>query len=555
MTAVPGGVEPTPEPTPEAAPEAAPADRPPELIAEEDLQRAATGMARIRISRLYRMGAILLALLLAAAAAQALLGLQANGRARDTLLTRVDPAILRHSEIAETLRSQDTAVRRYAATGSAQDLAEYRTAVREEAAAVSDLRALLSGVPGSRPTLRQLDRLVVASAAWRSGHADPLMARQRPGTVPPATARNGERLFSGAWSAATGLRGTLTVLHQRSADRLNRRATLTAWSVGLALGIVAIAGLLAVIVLRRTLLQPLGTLSERVRAVSQGDFEHPLEVRGAVEIAELSTIVDAMRRRILAEWHTSSEATRLLDEQAVELRRSNAELEQFAYVASHDLQEPLRKVASFCQMIERRYGDQLDERGRQYVYFAVDGAKRMQALINDLLSFSRVGRMARPEDAIDLGAVLGQALDNLSTLREETGAEVTSDELPTVAGDRTQLTQLFQNLVGNAVKFRGDEPPRVHIGVRRDGADWEFSCSDNGIGIEPHQADRVFLIFQRLHPRDEYGGTGIGLALCKKIVEYHGGRIWLDTSEPQGPGTTTGTTIRWTIPVGDEDGE
>ncbi|MFG1997723.1 ATP-binding protein [Spirillospora sp. NPDC048911] len=587
----------------EAAPD--PVDRPRKLIGEKELQQATAGRARVRLALLYRAGAILLALLLMAVAAQAVLSLQANGRARATLLDRVDPAILRHFEIGQALRSQDTAVRGYAATGAGRDLAEYRTAVREEAAAVSDLRSLLADVPESAPTLERLDRFAEASAAWRTGYADPLATRQRPGLVPAATARNGERLLADTWAAATELRAALTTLHHASADRLSNRAMLSAWSVGLALGVIAIGALIAVIVLRRTLLRPLASLSGRVRAVSQGDFQHPLEVRGAAEIAELSTIIDAMRRRILAEWHATSEATRLLDEQTVELRRSNAELEQFAYVASHDLQEPLRKVASFCQMIERRYGDQLDERGRQYIYFAVDGAKRMQALINDLLSFSRVGRMSRPEEAIDLGAVMGQALDNLSTLREETGAEVTSDELPTVPGDRTQLTQLFQNLIGNAMKFRGDEPPRIHVGVRRVGDEWEFSCSDNGIGIEPHQADRVFLIFQRLHPRDQYGGTGIGLALCKKIVEHHGGRIWLDTgastddadtseethttdetadadtaddaktaetaeiaetatadtaadaASGEGPAAPrgSGTTIRWTMPVGDDDGE
>ncbi|MFD0539397.1 ATP-binding protein [Actinomadura luteofluorescens] len=252
-----------------------------------------------------------------------------------------------------------------------------------------------------------------------------------------------------------------------------------------------------------------------------------------------------------------------LDEQTEELRRSNAELEQFAYVASHDLQEPLRKVASFCQMLERRYGDKLDDRGRQYIAFAVDGAKRMQALINDLLSFSRVGRMSRPEDSVDLDDVVRQALDNLSTLCEETGAEVDVAELPDVAGDRTQLVQLFQNLVGNAIKFRREGvPPRVTIDVRRTGDEWEFGCSDNGIGIDPRYADRIFLIFQRLHSREEYTGTGIGLALCKKIVEYHGGRIWLAAGEHAEPDAeaATGTTFRWTLPAQpsagtEEDGE
>ena len=204
-------------------------------------------------------------------------------------------------------------------------------------------------------------------------------------------------------------------------------------------------------------------------------------------------------------------------------------------------------VTSFCQMIERRYGDQLDERGRKYIAFAVDGAKRMQALINDLLSFSRVGRLNEPEESVDLAAVARRAVDNLGALVEETGAEVELRDLPSVPGDRTQLTQLFQNLIGNAIKFRREGvPPRVVIDARRDGDEWVFACADNGIGVEPRYADRIFLIFQRLHPRDEYTGTGIGLALCKKIVEFHGGRIWLDTGDH---GDAPGTTFRWTLPV------
>jgi light-regulated signal transduction histidine kinase (bacteriophytochrome) len=236
-------------------------------------------------------------------------------------------------------------------------------------------------------------------------------------------------------------------------------------------------------------------------------------------------------------------ARAVVEEQAQDLARSNTELEQFAYVASHDLQEPLRKVASFCQLLERRYKGQLDERGDQYIEYAVDGAKRMQQLINDLLAFSRVGRIAADFAPVDLGAALAQAQRQLATMLEETGATVTSDALPTINGENTLLVQLFQNLVGNAVKFHGAESPRIHIGVRATGGMWELSSSDNGIGIEEQYADKIFVIFQRLHARDAYGGTGIGLAMCKKIVEYHGGRIWLDTNK------TGGASIRWTLPM------
>jgi len=214
-----------------------------------------------------------------------------------------------------------------------------------------------------------------------------------------------------------------------------------------------------------------------------------------------------------------------------------------ARIVARSLEEPLRKVASFCQLLERRYKGQLDERGDQYIEYAVDGAKRMQQLINDLLAFSRVGRLAADFVPVDLGAALAQAQRQLAAIIDETGAIVTSDELPTVNGESTLLVQLFQNLVGNAVKFHGVETPRIHIGVRGAGDMWELSCSDNGIGIEEQYADKIFVIFQRLHARDAYGGTGIGLSMCKKIVEYHGGRIWLDTT------AVSGTVFRWSLPV------
>ncbi|MEO3805832.1 ATP-binding protein [Nonomuraea sp. B1E8] len=290
-------------------------------------------------------------------------------------------------------------------------------------------------------------------------------------------------------------------------------------------------------IVRHFVLNPIDRLTTQVRTVAAGDFDHVLHVDRPAELAELAGHVDSMRDRIVAAWRVAAD-------QSEELRRSNGELEQFAYVASHDLQEPLRKVAGFTQMLEQRYGPQLDDRARQYIHYAVDGAKRMQLLINDLLDFSRVGRVTGEKAVVDSGVALDAALENLSAAIEDTGATVTRDELPRVTGNRVQLTQLFQNLVENAVKFRAEEPPRIHIGAERNGDMWEFSCSDNGIGVEPKYADRIFLIFQRLHPRDVYPGTGIGLALCRKIVEYHGGRLWLDGETEGG-----GTTFRWTLPA------
>jgi light-regulated signal transduction histidine kinase (bacteriophytochrome) len=241
-----------------------------------------------------------------------------------------------------------------------------------------------------------------------------------------------------------------------------------------------------------------------------------------------------MRERIVGELEAADAARAEAQASAAELARSNADLEQFAYVASHDLQEPLRKVSSFGDLLARRYQGQLDERGDGYVAFIVDGARRMQLLINDLLAFSRVGRTAGEAEVIAAGELVDQARTALTSAIEETGARVEAGELPSVRGQRALLVAVFQNLIGNAVKFHGPDAPAVRIEARPDGGLWEFSCTDNGIGVDPEFADRIFVIFQRLHPRDHYDGSGIGLAMCRRIVEYHGGRIWLDTDHRGG---------------------
>lgn len=235
-----------------------------------------------------------------------------------------------------------------------------------------------------------------------------------------------------------------------------------------------------------------------------------------------------------------------LSDQAAELERSNKELEQFAYVASHDLQEPLRSVASYVQLLARRYKGKLDKDADDFINFAVEGSERMKTLINDLLSYSRVATQGKEQKRVDLESVLDIVLKNLQLVVENTGARISHQSFPAVLADDVQMVQLFQNLINNAIKFHGKEAPMVQIAAKREGGRWLISVRDNGIGIDPQHNDRIFVIFQRLHSRGEYPGTGIGLAVCRRIVERHGGRIWVE-SEPG-----HGSTFLFTLPALEE---
>jgi PAS domain S-box-containing protein len=250
-------------------------------------------------------------------------------------------------------------------------------------------------------------------------------------------------------------------------------------------------------------------------------------------IAIVGTVLDITERKLAEEKLTQLVA---------DLERSNKELEQFAYVASHDLQEPLRMVASYTQLLARHFEGQLDDKTRKYIDYAVDGAVRMQRLINDLLAYSRVNTQGKTPEMIDSHAVLGEALRSLAAAIEENRAIVMNDDLPKVRADATQLSQLFQNLIGNAIKFRGADSPRIRVSACDLGREWRFSLKDNGIGIDAQYADKVFVIFQRLHTRQEFPGTGIGLAICKRIVERHGGRIWFESEAGKG------STFYFTLP-------
>jgi signal transduction histidine kinase len=467
---------------------------------------------------------------------------------RSLVVDHLDPAAVEALRLTNALVNQETGVRGYVLGGEPSFLAPYRNGRADERRAIASLRDQFDD-PGLQGVSDDLDAVVRTAGAWQSRYARPTIARVRregPGAIGNAGIERGRQLFG---------RVRLALAHQesglaeaRAAGREEFRDAATFLTVSFAaivfLLLIALTGTL--VMLRRTVTLPIGVLGHRVRRVAHGQFDAPIRGAGPRDIADLAADIESMRQRIVAELSAVREAHEQLDTQARDLARSNAELEQFAYVASHDLQEPLRKVASFCQLLEQRYEGQLDERADQYIEFAVDGAKRMQQLINDLLAFSRVGRLGDVPTAVDLGESARHALANLDTTIVESRAKIQIGPLPTVNGEGSLLTALFQNLIANALKFHGEDPPEIRIDAERDGDEWLFACSDNGIGIEPEYAERVFVIFQRLHGKDDYAGTGIGLAMCRKIVEHHGGRIWLDpTAEP-------GTTFRFALPALEE---
>jgi signal transduction histidine kinase len=415
------------------------------------------------------------------------------------------------------------------------------------------------------------------SAAWDTGAGRAQPDDEGSGSPGPTTPPSASPGPTTPPSASPGPTTLPTALPGHAVTGLDRTRTVTVrltggWPLGRTIGVgvviaallsvlgvivggaagVAIALLVVVVVfalgLWRSVILPLSRLAADARQVASGDFDHQVgSPGGPAEVRAVGMDVDLMRKRILAELSAVRAAHASLEARTEDLQRSNSELEQFAYVASHDLQEPLRKVASFCQLLQRRYAGRLDAKADEYIEHAVDGAKRMQALINDLLAFSRVGRTAQKREPVSCGLLLAQAWANLAAEVRQTRATIEQGELPVVLGEASLLTAVFQNLLSNALKFHGDEPPRVSVSVRRDGRYWLFSLSDNGIGIEPEYADRIFVVFQRLHDRATYPGTGIGLAMVKKIIEYHGGQIWLDTS------VTSGARFCFTLPVQPQD--
>jgi signal transduction histidine kinase len=481
-----------------------------------------------------------------------------NQAAVDDLVNRIGPTRRGFAELLTTLVEEQNAVRGYALTGDPARRVAYQAAITRQNDDVAALRGLLTA--DDADISGHLDRVLAETEAWRVRGADPLLdAVARDGPRPPADAmyRTEEELFGPVLTSARELVTELDARRDAATSGLEvyRRTELIALFCGAALA--AAAGTATLLLLRRWVTRPIEALAEDARRVAGGEHAHRVGVPPAPpELTAVAADVERMRSRIvneLAELEASQHELRdtrdRLQSQAVDLMRSNRDLEQFAYVASHDLQEPLRKVAGFCQLLQRRYAGELDERAQQYIEFAVDGARRMQLLISELLAFSRVGRADRPMADVSLAEVAADALRDLASVDDvaaTTGlseARIVVGELPRVRGDAALLKQLMANLIGNAVKFRRPgTPAEVHVDATRDQLGWRISVEDNGIGIDPEFSDKIFVIFQRLHGQGSYPGTGIGLALAKRIVEYHGGRIWLDTERRDG------ATIRFSLP-------
>ncbi|MGC4910523.1 sensor histidine kinase [Streptomyces cyaneofuscatus] len=465
------------------------------------------------------------------------------------LVDRIQPARSVSFQLQNALLDQETGVRGFALTGDDSFLEPYEAGKAAERERLTRARQL---VGGQKQFAEDLDAIETAARQWREKKAEPLlkMVREQGPSVDGASAQlQSSKTDFDALRRAYGAQQTHlseardTVRAELNDARTTRDQVLFALVAVFVLTVVALS-----VLLHRVVGVPLNRLRAASERVREGAFAQRIEIKGPSDVQAVASAVEDMRRRLVDELDGAQGRETLLAEQTEELRRSNSELEQFAYVASHDLQEPLRKVASFCQLLEKRYGEELDDRGKQYIAFAVDGAKRMQVLINDLLTFSRVGRVHEGRQPVDLDRALDRALGNLTLAVEESGAVIERPrELPELLGDGTALTMVWQNLIGNAVKFRREDVEcRITVDCVREDDDWHLSVSDNGIGIAPEFADKVFVIFQRLHARDEYEGTGIGLALCRKIVEFHGGRIWLDAE----PGE--GTRIHFTLPAAPE---
>jgi signal transduction histidine kinase len=517
--------------------------------ADQVREPAAAGRRRWPLGRIIGAAMALVGAVLIAAIALGCVAIDGLDTARGRVVNVLDPAALHGSQLYAALLNEETGLRGYLLSGQRPFLQPYAAGLADERAQLRALRPLLADLPGARADLASAMR---HAEHWRSAYAIPEIRHVSAtgAALPGGDIATGKAEFD-------AVRAPLTAFQRAIAAR-RAAATAQLRDASAELEIIAIASALTLLVvvaglgvgLRVAAIRPLARLAEDARQVADGEFGHQVDRGGPREVHALATAVDRIRRRILRELSAVQAANVTLEARAHELERSNTELEQFAYVASHDLQEPLRKVASFCQLLQRRYIGQLDARADQYIEFAVDGAKRMQALIDDLLAFSRVGRQEREPVLVSCASALSQARVNLTSEIRSAKAVIETTEMPVLRAEFSLLTSLFQNLIGNAIKFRSEQPPLVRVSVARHNETfWLFAVADNGIGVEPDYAERIFVIFQRLHSRSDYAGTGIGLAMCRKIVEHYGGRIWLDTTYQ------SGANFCFTLPVAPIDDE
>ncbi|HVU73971.1 MAG TPA: ATP-binding protein [Mycobacteriales bacterium] len=502
-------------------------------------------MLRLRsawtLSRRLRAALLSFSALLVLAVVAIALALRQADRALTDQTSRILPARTAASQLLTSLVDQETGLRGYAITHDRTFLQPYQDGVAAQRVARAQLDTFIRSADAARLELLTVD---AAITAWQQEYAE-LRLRDVLSGSSTTTIDFGRDLFTAVRSSNARLDAALsaearTAQHQADRDRL---------LVVVVLGVTALVVAAAVVGLQRALrtnvVLPMRRLGEQVAVVSGGAYDRAIEPLGPPDLREVGEGVESMRRALAQALADVEERERTITRRAAELARSNADLEQFAYVASHDLQEPLRKVASFCQALEQRYGGTFDERGETYLAFAVDGAKRMQVLIRDLLTFSRVGRTSVGFAPMALADVVERAWTGLDARVVESGAELEADlRGREVVGDASLLEMLFSNLLGNAIKYRRPATaPRIRVTAGLEDECLRIDVDDDGIGIPEEYAEKVFVIFQRLHGRDEYEGTGIGLALCKKIVEFHGGRIGLR------PSSLGGTCVSFTLPV------
>jgi signal transduction histidine kinase len=519
-------------------------------------------MSVIWISGLRRWVSIAAALSLALTATALFIALTAADIAGTTgreLSQRLQPATAASAVLLAEYQDEQIVLRNYVTSGQRIALQQYREVTAKIPGQQEKVAALVRGYPHMPGDLATAS---VAWRAWLARIAGPQLQASAQGDF--ARARVLQANISSTRPYTLAIRLPVAALQSQLASLQMRVTALLVSAEGrvfaalaavcAVIAVIAVGGVVAV---RRWLLVPFAALRAAAESVAAGHYDTAIPTVGPVELADLGRSAELMRARLadaLADARRAEERLRgrssqleksnnSLTERSRQLETSNEELEQYAYIASHDLQEPLRKMASFCQLLARRYQGQLDEQADQYIAYVVDGARRMQELINDLLTFSRVGHSTVPTVEIDCNQVLERVRIDLAATVEEGGASIiVTGTLPTVRGDWARLVQLFENLVGNGIKFHGQEPPRIEISAAPDDTGWRFAVADNGIGIEPQYADRIFALFQRLHSRAEYPGTGIGLAICKKIVDGYGGTLCFDSRLGEG------TTFYWTMP-------